>query len=136
MSALLILMVVSCKNQMSLNSILDSINDQKWQVTALNSQSLDADTYNQFKGLPELTFIEKGVIKGHSGCNGLRANYKTTGDGKIEIRPGAMTKMFCQGVDEKGFLESIRNTESLKMDKEELLLVDSAGTEKMRLKKI
>jgi len=131
----LLLSVVGCKNQMNLSSLLNTISGQKWQVQSLNGESLDAEAYKEFKGLPELTFSE-GVINGHSGCNGFRADYKTDENQNIEIRPGAMTKMYCRGVDENGFLEAINSTRSLKMDGDELLLVDSAGTEKMRLAKI
>ncbi len=121
---------------MSLSSLLTKIDGQKWLVQSIAGETLDADAYNQFKGLPELTFSENGVINGHSGCNGFRANYKVDENNNIEIRPGAMTKMYCQGVDEKGFLDAINNTRSLKMDGEELLLVDAEGNEKMRLSKI
>jgi heat shock protein HslJ len=132
----LLLIVAGCKNQMSLSNLLNSINGQKWQVQSLNGQPLDADAYDEFKGLPELTFNDDGVINGHSGCNGFRADYKTDDNQNIEIRPGAMTKMHCQGVDENGFLEAINSTRSLKMDGQELILVDSEGTEKMRLARI
>jgi len=134
--ALLALMVVSCKNQMSLSALLSEINGQNWQVRSLNNQELDEEAYNNFKGLPELSFNNDGVISGHSGCNGFRANYKTYENQAIEIKPGAMTKMFCQGVDENGFLDAVKSTRSLKMDGENLLLVDSIGNEKMRLEKI
>jgi len=134
--SLVLLLASGCKNQMNLSTILSKIDGQKWAVTSLSGNTLDPNVYNEFKGLPELTFSDDGVISGHSGCNGFRANFKTDDKGKIEIRPGAMTKMFCRGVDETGFLEAINSTVSLEMDKEELLLVDSAGTEKMRLKKI
>jgi heat shock protein HslJ len=121
---------------MSLSSLLSTIDGQKWQVQSIAGKVLDADAYDQFKGLPELTFNSDGVINGHSGCNGFRADYKTDENQNIEIRPGAMTKMHCQGVDENGFLEAINSTRSLKMDGEELLLVDSDGNEKMRLARI
>lgn len=132
----LLLLIAGCKNQMSLSNLLNTINGQKWQVQSLNGQPLDADAYKEFKGLPELTFNDDGVINGHSGCNGFRADYKTDDNQNIEIRPGAMTKMHCQGVDENGFLEAINSTRSLKMDGQELILVDSEGTEKMRLARI
>lgn len=136
LSVVCMLFLFGCKNQMSLTTLLDTINGQKWQVKSLGDQDLDAATYAKFKGLPELTFTDDGVISGHSGCNGFRANYKLDENQNIEIRPGAMTKMHCQGVNETGFLAAIRATRSLKMDGEELLLVDSEGTEKMRLTKI
>ena len=135
-SLVLAFLAGSCKNQIGLSTLLSEINGQNWQVRSLNSQELDEEAYSNFKGLPELTFNNEGVISGHSGCNGFRANYRTYENQEIEIRPGAMTKMYCRGVDENGFIDAIKSTRNLKMDGENLLLVDSIGNEKMRLEKI
>ena len=120
---------------MNLATTLENVKGQNWQVQALNGKALDPTVYT-FKGLPELSFGADGYMSGHTGCNGFRAKYNMDENNQLDIKPGPMTKIYCEGVNENGFIEAINQTKSLKMDGEELLLVDSSGTEKMRLAKI
>lgn len=116
-----------CKTQANLGTVISQISGQDWVLNSLKGNALDPEKYT-FKGLPTISFNDSTLV-GHTGCNGFNAKYKISDSQNIKIQPGAMTKMYCDGVDEVGFMDAIGETNTLKMDGEQLLLQN--GTEEL-----
>jgi heat shock protein HslJ len=123
----------SCKNQSELASVsklLPSLIGKEFQVSSLFGQALDPANYQQ--GLPHFKFDDDSSIKGNTGCNGFTAAYEMA-EGLINFKPGPMTKRYCEGVDENGFLKALNETRNLKMDGENLLFMGDSGKQLMSL---
>lgn len=115
----------SCKAKMDLASTLSSIVGQSWVLDEMNGKKLDPANY-EMKGLPTLNFETADKVVGSTGCNNFMANIKLT-DNKFNVMPGPMTKMFCQGVDENGFMKALEESSTLKVEGDKLIL--SNGSE-------
>lgn len=57
--------------------------------------------------------------------------YKVSGS-EIEFSPGAMTKRYCQNVDEAGFMDALTATTKLENDGDNLVFQNN-GTDLMKL---
>lgn len=65
-----------------------------WEVTGFNN-GRSAVVSPRVGTAPTLSF-EAGAVTGHTGCNGLRASYSTSGD-QVAIGPAALTRKACPG---------------------------------------
>ncbi len=112
--------------------LLNSLKGSEWEVQELNGSALDPDNYTS-RGLPTLIFLEDGKVSGNTGCNQYQASYKINGS-ELEIKPGAMTKRFCQDVDEVGFMDALTQTSQIE-SKGGNLVLHGGGEDLMKLKR-
>lgn len=72
-------------------------------------------------GMPEVSFSGDSSIKGRTGCNSFFGTYNTSGN-KLKADITGMTKMFCMGVDETGFMDLFQSADSFQMENKNLFL--------------
>jgi heat shock protein HslJ len=68
-------------------------------------------------------FADKGKLSGSTGCNNMSGSYKLK-KACLEIEPGAITRMACQGNGETLFLDALKHVEMMKLDGDKLILLD------------
>lgn len=110
---------LSCNTARDVALIMQSLKGTQWEVQELNSKALDPSNYDS-RGLPTVIFIEDGKVSGNTGCNQYQAMYKING-AEIEFKPGAMTKRYCEGVDEVGFMDALTSTTLIENDGDNLV---------------
>ncbi len=64
---------------------------------------------------------QKKELGGFTGCNRLSGSYETV-ENKLTFSPLAVTKMFCQGVNENEFLEALTGVNKFKIENLKLYL--------------
>lgn len=129
-SALLLIGAFSCNTTRDTVLLVQSLKETEWEVRELNGKELNPNNYDS-RGLPTVIFIEDGKVSGNTGCNQYQAMYKVNGS-EIEFSPGAMTKRYCQGVDEVGFMDALTATTKIENDGDNLLFQNN-GTDLMKL---
>jgi len=117
----IILSVVSCKSSKA-DLPLQSLSGTTWQLSELNGTAVDAKLYR--RSIPYVTFETNTRISGNSGCNNFSGSYNLNDEGGINISQIAATKMFCEGVDEKGFFDALDNATVTKAQKDKLVLIN------------
>ena len=90
----------SCRTSQS-NMPAQLLTGTSWQVTELNGVAINPESYK--RQAPYITFDGSNRISGSSGCNGFSGSYNLNDEGGMNVSQVAATKMFCEGVDEKGF---------------------------------
>lgn len=98
------------------------ITGTSWQVTELNGITIDPNSYQ--RQAPYITFNTANKISGSSGCNGFSGSYNLNDEGGMNISQIAATKMFCEGVDEKGFFDALNKVTMTKAETEKLTLMN------------
>lgn len=97
-----------------------------WELASLLGKNLDL---NQFAaGIPSLNFMEEGKLAGFSGCNNFNGSFALEGT-DLNLDPGAMTRKACPGSGEQDFMSALSKVSNLKIDKDQLTLLD--GTSKL-----
>jgi heat shock protein HslJ len=71
-------------------------------------------------GMPELEFSDT-VLMGFTGCNRFFGSYIYIGD-KVQFNPGGMTKKYCEGVNESGFIDALSKSDDWKINADTLWL--------------
>lgn len=70
---------------------------------------------------PSILFnFANGIIQGNTGCNGFSSKFSLDAN-KIKIEDGLQTMMFCEGGGEEAFKNSMRKTDSYKIENESLV---------------
>lgn len=82
---------------------------------------------------PELTFNGE-QLSGNTGCNNISSTFKTNGD-SIEFGGIAMTKMFCEGVEEHVFTDAINAVKKFRIDGEQLVLSNNDSMDLLTFKR-
>lgn len=119
--------LVGCKAMTHLDA-LGLLKQQPWLLSSLSGEDLE-----EFSGqLPSLDFMESGKLSGFTGCNAFTGNFLMQ-DGAINLEPIAMTKRACPGSGEAHFVSTLEKVAQLKIDKEQLILLDEEGMELMTL---
>lgn len=114
------LLTTSCNSMKNLNP-LDLLTGNNWVLNRLMGDVLDVTKYTQ--GLPSLNFLKDGGLSGYTGCNNFNGKFNLEGT-KLTLDPGAMTKKYCQEVNENGIIEALNQVKSFKVDKDKLILTD------------
>lgn len=84
-------------------------------------------------GMPELEFSDS-VLLGFTGCNRFFGSYNKKGD-KVQFNPGGMTKKYCEGVNESGFIDALSKSDDWKLSEDTLWLY-TQGKQSMGLLEI
>lgn len=72
--------------------------------------------------MPTMVFTTGNQLSGNTGCNAYFGSYSTNGD-SISIDIKGMTKMFCMGVDETGFIEAAQSANRYELHQGQLRLL-------------
>jgi len=93
----------------------------KWYL-----QSSGTDT--SFRHIPELQFdIQKRHFTGSTGCNRISGNFHFSGDSLYFNENMITTRMFCEGVDEQGFLKKLISITNYTFKKGRLILLSKGS---------
>jgi heat shock protein HslJ len=119
-AALLIVLVSSCGSTCKMAN-KNKLTSNSWELSTINGSTPDL---NQFRtGMPFLLFGSKGKLTGSTGCNNMAGNY-TLKKACLELEPGAITRMACQGNGETLFLDALKQVKMMKSDGDKLILLD------------
>ncbi|NOY49495.1 MAG: META domain-containing protein [Chlorobi bacterium] len=109
----------ACKTTKNLSG--DNFYNKLWTLEKINALN---DEENALFSNAGLKFSEAdSVYSGSNGCNMISGKFILTGH-KISFSEGLSTKRFCKGIDEQKFHEVLRNTETIKINKGKLYLVN------------
>lgn len=61
--------------------------------------------------MPYLNFVDETKVAGNNGCNNISGGYSISADHSIhfDAEKFAATRMFCEGLDEKTFLNALKS---------------------------
>lgn len=116
----LILLLGGCTSSSKLNP-LTLLTGNTWALSALMGKEADLNKFSA--GVPTLNFLEVGRLAGFAGCNNFSGGFSLEGDG-INLDPGAMTRMACQGTGEDEFISALGRVKNFVVEKEKLTLLD------------
>ena len=122
---MLLIFSILILNACSASNVLSKLSGTNWDVTNLLGKTLASEDLT--KGLPSLNFGENGKLFGSTGCNNFTGDFKLDGT-KLSLNPGAITKMMCPGDTEQNFLNAIKQVTNIKMNGDNLELLNGAKT--------
>lgn len=115
----------------STNEVVQRIDSNVWEVVQIgNSVLLGADKTM----LPTMKFdAEKKSVSGSTGCNSYTGGYNLDVYGLTFDENMIMTKMACPNAStETAFLDAIQKAATFEMVGEELLIMDTAGSQVLK----
>jgi heat shock protein HslJ len=77
---------------------------KEWKVVSIDGKELIAAELEN--GLPRIIFHETDKFSGTTSCNTFYGTYKLE-NSKINLDPGSITKMMCDGNTEMEFLNAL-----------------------------
>ncbi len=121
-AALILLLINSCGTTCKM-SMKKQLASNPWEMSTLKGSTPDAKDFQT--GIPFLLFDKKAKMTGSTGCNNMSGSYQISKSG-IELEPGAITRMACQGNGEYLFLEALKQVKNFKFDGDKLILLSGA----------
>ncbi len=118
-----VMLTDSCGSSKNLNMI-NLLQGNSFNVESIAGKLLNAENFKN--GLPNFNFGSDGKLTGNAGCNKFTGNFKVEGD-KLNLNPGAMTRMACPGNDESDFLNALKQVTGLKQDGNKLKLLNGTN---------
>lgn len=77
---------------------------------------------------PYLNFVDDTKVAGNNGCNNIAGAYKWEGSFILfETEHFRSTRMFCEGVDEKAFLNALQTVNQFTVSQDENRLILMTG---------
>lgn len=104
--------------------IAQVLTQNTWVLNSFGDRFVNKSEFG--KELPFMTLTSEGKLQGSTGCNRFNGSYSLKGN-RIELDPGAMTKMACAGQGEKTFLNQLSQVASVSTSEDKLILLDDAG---------
>jgi heat shock protein HslJ len=98
----------------------NSLSGKSFTLESKNGIAASVDSFP--KGLPTLVLKTEGSLGGNTGCNEFFGTYSQS-QNTIKLEVTGMTKMFCLGVDETGFIQLLHDTDSFQWKKNKLQLL-------------
>ncbi|MEI3153860.1 MAG: META domain-containing protein [Odoribacter sp.] len=89
MTLVLLVMGAGCKEQ---DNSLALLRGQEWELKTMTESGKMVTNPQE---LPTLKFSDSTAVYGSAGCNRFFGTYTTGEKGKINIKPGGATMMFC-----------------------------------------
>lgn len=111
----------SCSSVSNLNP-LKMLTGNNWILSTLMGGGLDMFGDN----LPFLSFTDKGILTGSTGCNSFSGNFQLSGT-DLNLDPGAMTRKACPGNGESMFIDALKKVSKFKISGDKLTLLDGAS---------
>lgn len=75
-----------------------------------------------------------GKFTGNNGCNQYFGNFKTNNNA-IDFGDAGVTMMFCDGVNEKAYMDAFNSVKSYQILNKELVLLNNSGQELLKFAK-
>ncbi len=119
-ASLLLVLVSSCGSTCKMAN-KKALSSNPWELKTIKGSSLDAKEF--VTGTPFLLFQNKGKLLGSTGCNNMSGNF-TLKKACLQLEPGAITRMACQGNGEAIFLDAMKQVKNMKVDADKLTLLD------------
>lgn len=124
MMLVLLLSAFGCKNGQKDQSGL-SLNNQEWELKTMTQEGRAVKNPEK---LPTLLFTDSTAVYGSAGCNRFFGTYSAEKDGKITIKPGGATMMYCPDMPfEDAYLKALAEVKDYKIQGKELRLTDGVG---------
>ena len=117
-ASLLLILSSSCGSTCKMAS-RNTLTSHTWELSTIKGSALDTKEF--VTGTPYLLFQGKSKLLGSTGCNYMVGSFKLK-KACLQLDPGAITKMACQGKGEAIFLSAIKQVESMKIDSDKLIL--------------
>lgn len=127
---LIIVSITACSSKKNDITIAE-FTEIEWELSSIQNDSI----LSEFRqGRPTITFNKNNTIAGFGGCNNYSSEYEIDTNGNIDIALIMSTKMYCGKVPENNYYTALRNSEKIKVSKEELVLANS-NNEKLTFKR-
>lgn len=92
-----------------------------WVLETLDGVTADKNNFS--KAIPQIEInLSEKKLSGTGGCNRIFGTIEVSGD-KIKFGPVASTRMYCEGVNESGFVNGLQNADSWKIENNRLYLM-------------
>ena len=96
-----------------------------WVLQNLHGKTADMTTWPN--GLPWMELkVNSTTMNGSTGCNTMGGSVYATSD-KIYFGNIISTRMYCEGVDETGFLDALQSSRTWTIENDRLFLYDAPG---------
>ena len=119
--SLSLLLITSCGNSKKATNTKEATPVGKtWTVNSFDATDLSPDSRTK----PTIHFEEAGKLSGNTGCNTYNGSYSIN-SGNLQLDPGMMTKMFCEGGVENKFIQAMKKTNRYEIKGDKLLLFDA-----------
>lgn len=120
--SLLLLTISSCgHSKKTANATASTPVGKTWIVNSFDATDISPDS----RALPTMHFEEAGKLSGNTGCNTYNGSYSIN-SGNLQLDPGMMTKMFCEGGVENKFIQAMKKTNRYEIKGDKLLLFDGS----------
>jgi heat shock protein HslJ len=124
--AILLIFISACKSAKLTEDPDDSVLDKYWKVVAIKNNGLQATSKEAFLILK----TEDKRVLGNGGCNSFFGSYQLDKGNQIRFSAIGATKMACENMQvESAFFQVFAATRSYATTGNELLLMDSVGTD-------
>lgn len=124
MMFLLLLAAIGCKNAPK-EQVQVALTEHEWELKSMTK----ADSVLKNPGqLPTLFFSDSTAVYGFAGCNRFFGTYEVEKEGKITIKPGGATMMYCPDLTfEDAYLKALAEVKTYVIEGKELKLTDGDG---------
>ncbi len=96
-----------------------------WVLDNLGGKSVDNTNFPDGAPWMEVN-VGKSEVGGNTGCNGMGGTVNASSS-MIIFSNLIMTRMFCDGVDETGFISALQNSGAWTIENDRLFLYDAPG---------
>jgi heat shock protein HslJ len=114
---ILALTITSCRTSKATMPV-EILTGTTWELTSLNGNNVAPVNYS--RGVPYITFGTDNKITGSSGCNSFSGSYNLNDAGGMNVSQVMSTKMYCEGVDEKAFFDTLDKVTTAKAENDKL----------------
>ena len=122
MTLVLLVMGAGCKEQ---DNSLALLRGQEWELKTMTESGKMVTNPQE---LPTLKFSDSTAVYGSAGCNRFFGTYTTGEKGKINIKPGGATMMFCPDMAfEDQYLKALPQVQSFAVKGNKLTLKGADG---------
>lgn len=124
MIMMLLLAAVGCKNAPKEQTAV-ALTGHEWELKSMTKADSVVKNPEQ---LPTLLFTDSTAVYGSAGCNRFFGTYGVEKGGKITIKPGGATMMYCPDMAfEDAYLKSLTEVKEYMIREKELKLTDGTG---------
>ncbi|WP_437922315.1 META domain-containing protein [Sphingobacterium sp. LRF_L2] len=126
-----ILLLAGCAVSRQAKDNTSLLLDKKWRLIELDGKAISGKVNGQ---IPYIKFLtEDGRYEANGGCNGIGGEFKLSGKGGIEIKPGMSTMMYCEDMSiEHGLKQLFAAIDSYEVDQNILILSKKGGATKAK----
>jgi len=107
------------------NHSLTDLRAHEWELKSVTENDTVIANPQQ---LPELLFSDSSAVYGSAGCNRFFGSYTAGEDGRMKIKPGGATMMYCPDMNfEDRYLKALDRVDHYTVTRHELTLKGENG---------